>query len=67
MNATVEHTLIQLLKLFPYKRSKAALMSFKSISQRVTIKRINWLSLVPMPAMLLCRRDAKNSALLLVH
>lgn len=60
-------TLIQLRKLLPYFCSKALLMSFKSISQRVTISRINWLSLVPRPAILLCSRDAKNSALFEVH
>lgn len=60
-------TFIQLRKLLPYIRSKATLISFKSTSQRVTIKRINWLSFVPMPAMLLCKRLAKNSALFVVH
>lgn len=62
-----EHTLIQLRKLFPYTRSNAALMSFKSTSHRVTINRINCWSFVPMPAILLCKRLAKNSALLVVH
>lgn len=61
------HTLIHDSKLLPYLFWKASLISPKSISERLTIIRINVLSFVPMPAIELCKRSAKKSTFDLQH
>lgn len=60
-------TSIQLRKLLPYFCWNVAFISFKSISQRVTSNRINCLSFVPNPTILLCKSSAKYSDLFIEY
>lgn len=67
MGLVFERTLIHDSKLLPYLFWNASLISPKSISERLTMMRINVLSLVPRPAIDAWRRSAKKSTFDLQH
>lgn len=60
-------TLIHDSRLLPYFAWKASLISPRSISERLTMIRINVLSFVPNPAIASCKRSAKKSTFDLTH